>query len=100
MSTKRNDVGDGWSPSTRVAAGAAALAVVAIGCVGFALGLRLDLGAVSLVGNALFVALGVLLGYAAATEATPTALELDTSLLEPNRVGEIGFAFDFEEETA
>lgn len=98
MNSRRNDE-NGWSGRSRAVAGATALAVVAVGCVGFALGLRLDLGAVSLVGNALFVAGGLALAYAAATELPLSVPELELGLLGPNRVGEVGFAVDFEDET-
>jgi hypothetical protein len=70
--------------------------VVAVGAIGFVLGLQLGLGAVSLVGNALFVGLGVTLAAAAATRTT---VSVDWHLFEPSRVGEVGFAFDFEEES-
>ncbi|MFB6161343.1 MAG: hypothetical protein ABEJ61_09240 [Haloferacaceae archaeon] len=97
MSSRQDD---GWSRPARLAAAGLALAVIAVGGVGFSLGLQLGLGPVSLVGNGLFVALGVATAYAAATEATWTSLELEPDPFGSARVGEVGFAFDFEDEAA
>ena len=91
--------GAAWSTRARAVAGALALAAVVAGSAGFALGLRLDLGPVSLVGNALFVLLGVVLAYAAVTEATWPTPELESTPYGTESVGEVGFAFDFEDET-